>query len=266
MPGNMNKRAQTLLVRPDRQGPRQFRIAAQEIETPDGQVKRYARAEDITAAAGAAPPRRRPHRRSRCRHGCGRRRRRKPPPSSLLRPSDPAEDDRPSRPDGRIRSQLRAPRAAARHAGAPAAAIPARHRRASAAATPRWHYLARNADGLDRRRPRDAGGKRAGPDRGPRASRAVFAAGSRAEVSIVGRLERPGRPPALVSGPDRPAGGERQRGPDRRFQDQPRPADSCRPRRPQAYVRQLALYRAVLRSFIPTCRSAPRCSGPKRLN
>ena len=28
----------------------------------------------------------------------------------------------------------------------------------------------------------------------------VFAPGSRAEVSIVGRLERPGRPPALVSG------------------------------------------------------------------
>src|SRR5439155_8940742 len=29
---------------------------------------------------------------------------------------------------------------------------------------------------------------------------AVFAPGSRAEVSIVGRLDRPGRPPALVSG------------------------------------------------------------------
>ena len=28
----------------------------------------------------------------------------------------------------------------------------------------------------------------------------VFAPGSRAEVSIVGRLERPGQPPALVSG------------------------------------------------------------------
>ncbi len=28
----------------------------------------------------------------------------------------------------------------------------------------------------------------------------VFTAGSRAEVSIVGRLDRPGRPPALVSG------------------------------------------------------------------
>ncbi|WP_414642776.1 double-strand break repair helicase AddA [Bradyrhizobium sp.] len=78
----------------------------------------------------------------------------------------------------------------------------------------------------------------------------VFASGSRAEVSIAGRLDRPGRPPALVSGqidrlavtptevlivdfktnlapPSLPAGA------------------------PSAYVRQLALYRAILQKLYP---------------
>jgi ATP-dependent helicase/nuclease subunit A len=78
----------------------------------------------------------------------------------------------------------------------------------------------------------------------------VFASGSRAEVSIAGRLDRPGRPAALVSGqidrlvvtptevlivdfktnlapPSLPAGA------------------------PSAYVRQLALYRAILQKLYP---------------
>jgi len=78
----------------------------------------------------------------------------------------------------------------------------------------------------------------------------VFAAGSRAEVSIVGRLERPGHLPALVSGQiDRllvtphevlivdfktnqapPAGTENA---------------------PLVYIRQLALYRALLQKLYP---------------
>ena len=53
----------------------------------------------------------------------------------------------------------------------------------------------------------------------------VFAPGSRAEVSIVGRLERPGRPPALVSGQIDRLVVTPRRGPDRRFQDQPCPAE-----------------------------------------
>ena len=52
----------------------------------------------------------------------------------------------------------------------------------------------------------------------------VFAPGSRAEVSIAGRLERPGRPPALVSGQIDRLVVTAERGPDRRLQDQPRPA------------------------------------------
>ncbi len=79
----------------------------------------------------------------------------------------------------------------------------------------------------------------------------AFAPGSQAEVSIVGRLDRPGQPPALVSGQiDRLVVTER-RGFDRRLQDQPRPAARPRTRLPRGYVRQLALYRAVLAKLYP---------------
>jgi ATP-dependent helicase/nuclease subunit A len=78
----------------------------------------------------------------------------------------------------------------------------------------------------------------------------LFAPGSRAEVSIVGRLARPGRPPALVSGQiDRLVVTESEilivdyktnHAP-------PRTAAEA----PMAYVRQLALYRAVLAKLYP---------------
>jgi ATP-dependent helicase/nuclease subunit A len=79
---------------------------------------------------------------------------------------------------------------------------------------------------------------------------AVFAAGSRAEVAIVGRLDRPGRPPALVSGQiDRlvvtPA---EVLIVDYKTNHAPPqlPAEA-----PSDYVRQLALYRAVLQKLYP---------------
>jgi ATP-dependent helicase/nuclease subunit A len=76
---------------------------------------------------------------------------------------------------------------------------------------------------------------------------AVFAAGSRAEVAIVGR---PGRPPALVSGQiDRLAvtAAEVLIVDYKTNHAPPRlPAEA-----PAAYVRQLALYRAVLRKLYP---------------
>jgi ATP-dependent helicase/nuclease subunit A len=78
----------------------------------------------------------------------------------------------------------------------------------------------------------------------------LFAPGSRAEVSIVGRLARPGQPPALVSGQiDRLVVTESEilivdyktnHAP-------PRSAAEA----PMAYVRQLALYRAVLAKLYP---------------
>ncbi len=79
---------------------------------------------------------------------------------------------------------------------------------------------------------------------------AVFAPGSRAEVSIVGRLDRPGRPPALVSGQiDRlaVAASEVQIVDYKTNQAPPGAAVEA----PRTYVRQLALYRAVLRKLYP---------------
>jgi ATP-dependent helicase/nuclease subunit A len=79
----------------------------------------------------------------------------------------------------------------------------------------------------------------------------LFAAGSRAEVPIIGRIHRPGRPTLAVSGQiDRLA-------------DTPdailiadyktnRPAPSRLEQVPHGYVRQLALYRHVLASLYPS--------------
>lgn len=78
----------------------------------------------------------------------------------------------------------------------------------------------------------------------------VFAAGSRAEVAIVGRLERPGRSPALVSGQiDRlvVTGNEVLIVDFKTNQTSPKTATDA----PAAYVRQLALYRAVLARLYP---------------
>jgi ATP-dependent helicase/nuclease subunit A len=78
----------------------------------------------------------------------------------------------------------------------------------------------------------------------------VFAPGSRAEVSIVGRLERPGQPKVLVSGQI-----------DRLvvtpndvlivdFKTNHTPPKTAA-EAPKGYVRQLALYRAILTRLYP---------------
>lgn len=78
----------------------------------------------------------------------------------------------------------------------------------------------------------------------------VFAAGSRAEVAIIGKLERPGRAPALVSGQiDRLV----VRPEEVLIVDfkTNRAAPGSAAEAPAAYVRQLALYRAVLSRLYP---------------
>jgi len=78
----------------------------------------------------------------------------------------------------------------------------------------------------------------------------VFAAGSRAEVAIVGRLDLPGRPQALISGQiDRLVVTPNEvLIVDFKTNHAP-PALAAEA--PPAYVRQLALYRAVLRKLYP---------------
>jgi ATP-dependent helicase/nuclease subunit A len=216
------------------------------IETPDGPIKRFVGIEDAapaTSAAAAAataapvelpawlqtpaPP--------------------EAPANGLLRPSDPAGDD-----NHRVRTgesiELRA-RALKRgtlvHRLLQSLPDVASERRRDAA----LKYLARNADGWtesDRETLAQAvlaliGDSRFAP---------VFAAGSRAEVSIVGRLERPGRPPALVSGQiDRLVVSRSEvLIVDYKTNHAPPtlPAEA-----PRGYIRQLALYRAVLGKLYP---------------
>ena len=78
----------------------------------------------------------------------------------------------------------------------------------------------------------------------------MFAPGSRAEVSIVGRLERPGGRPALVSGQiDRLVVTDNE---VLIVDFKTNHAPPSRPdEAPRGYVRQLALYRAVLGKLYP---------------
>jgi len=168
-------------------------------------------------------------------------------PESLLRPSDPA--DSPHHPVRTAESLTQRARALQRgtlvHRLLQSLPDTAAGRRREAALA----YLARNADGWSEEERQTLAESTLALIADGRFA-AVFAPGSRAEVSIVGRLERPGDRPALVSGQiDRlvvtqsevlivdfktnhvPPG-------------QPEEA-------PRGYVRQLALYRAVLGKLYP---------------
>jgi ATP-dependent helicase/nuclease subunit A len=221
-------------------------LQLQEIETALGRVKRYTRPGETTpsAAPSAAPP----------------------PPApmvlpnwlltpaqpeisaeSFVRPSDPAEDD--SRKVRTTESLAHRARALQRgtlvHRLLQSLPDIALERRREAA----WSYLARNADGWseDERRVLAEGAVALIAD--SRFAHA-FAPGSQAEVSIVGRLERPGQPPALVSGQiDRLVVTEREVliVDYKTNYAPPRPPDEA----PRGYVRQLALYRAVLAKLYP---------------
>jgi ATP-dependent helicase/nuclease subunit A len=247
MPGNMNNVRKfswyDLIVK----GLDQSGLHLQEIETSDGIVKRYSRIEDVSAAADAAvttpiaslsttlppwlhtpaPP--------------------EAPADPLLRPSDPAEGEGHRIRTGetaemRARALLRGSLVHRLLQSLPDIAVT---RRRDAA----LGYLARNAGhwSAGDREVLAAGVLALIED--PRFA-AVFATGSRAEVAIVGRLDRPGRPPALVSGQiDRlvvtPSevlivDYKTNHAPPRL------PAEA-----PPTYVRQLALYRAVLRKLYP---------------
>jgi ATP-dependent helicase/nuclease subunit A len=221
-------------------------LQLQNVPPPDGVVKRYSRLEDVTPEIGPAVP---------------------PPPAAsiplpawlrgvaprepfvdnFLRPSDPAENEGRGIRTGES-AQLRKKalqRGTLVHRLLQSLPdIPSERRRDAA-----LKYLARNA------------GEWADDEREALTTQVlaliddirfapVFAPGSRAEVSIVGRLERPGWPPALVSGQiDRLVVTEDEvlivdyktnHAPPRSLSEAP-----------AAYIRQLALYRAVLRKLYP---------------
>jgi ATP-dependent helicase/nuclease subunit A len=245
MPGNMNSIREFSWYDLIGKGLANSGLQLQEIETADGAVKRYSRPGDVTASAGApaAPP--------------------SAPPPEL-----PAWLRAPAPPEAAADAFLRPSDAAGNEGGARAGESAAMRKHAllrgtlvhrllqslpDLAPTSRREaalkYLARNADGWS------------GGDRETLAEKLlaliedarfapVFAQGSRAEVSIAGRLDRPGRPPALVSGQiDRlvvtPA---EVLIVDYKTNHAP-PGSAAET--PSAYVHQLALYRAVLAKLYP---------------
>ena len=246
MPGNMNTVRKfswyDLIVK----GLGNSGLQLQEIETSDGPVKRYSRLEDVTAGTGAAAsaaagaPIELPAwlRTSAPAESSA---------DSLLRPSDPAEDENHRvRTGGSIQLRARAlQRGTLVHRLLQSLPDVATERRRDAA----LKYLARNADGWtdgDREALAQAVLALIGDSR----FAAVFTPGSRAEVSIAGRLERAERPSALVSGQiDRLVVG-----PSEvlivDFKTNHAPPEHAA-EAPRSYLRQLALYRAVLQKLYP---------------
>jgi ATP-dependent helicase/nuclease subunit A len=245
MPGNMNNVRKLCWYDLIVKGLENSGLHLESSETSGGTVRRYARPEDFATATGtattttvapielpswlhtSAPP--------------------DPAADILLRPSDPAEDGGRSfqtkeslqkRTDALRRGTLV-------HRLLQSLPDVAADRRRDAA----LNFLARNAIDWEAGE-RDAVAARVLVLIEDTRFAPVFGAGSRAEVSIAGRLERAGRPPALVSGQI-----------DRLvvtpnevlivdFKTNHAPPTSAA-EAPSAYIRQLALYRAVLQKLYP---------------
>jgi ATP-dependent helicase/nuclease subunit A len=246
LPGNMNSVRKSswydLIVK----GLGNSGLQLREIEAPGGAVKRYSRQQDVAEAAGpaAAPAVIAPA---------------ELPPwlltdapreiraAGLLRPSGPSDDE-----GKRVRTgESIQQRAQALQRGSlvhrllqSLPDVPPDRRRDAA-----QKYVARNAkDWTEADREALASGVLAliaDPRFAP-----VFAPGSRAEISIAGRLDRPGRLPALVSGQiDRLVVTQAEvLIVDYKTNHAP-PATEAEA--PSGYVRQLALYREVLRKIYP---------------
>jgi ATP-dependent helicase/nuclease subunit A len=246
MPGNRNNIREHSWYDLITKGLKNSGLALQEIESPNGVVKRFVRPEEAAAVSSSvveltttAPTDLPAWLQT-------------PAPSeaaagSLLRPSDPADDNgHPMRTGESILLRAKALKRGTlvhRLLQSLPDIVPERRREAARA------YLARNADGwTDEERHALAEGAVTliADERFARA----FAPGSRAEVSIVGRLDRQERPPALVSGQiDRLVVREHEvLIIDYKTNHTP-PKTAAEA--PAGYVRQLALYRAVLGKLYP---------------
>jgi ATP-dependent helicase/nuclease subunit A len=246
LPGNMNSVRKSSWYDLITKGLANSGLQLAELQTPHGVVKRYARAEEaeisdsIVAASAAAAPIELPSWL------------RTPAPSEtaaggLLRPSDPGDGDgHQIRTGESITLRARAlQRGTLVHRLLQSLPDIATDRRREAALA----YLARNADGWSADEQNALAGAALALIADARFA-PVFAPGSRAEVSIVGRLERPGQPKALLSGQiDRLVVTPSEvLIIDYKTNHAP---PSLAAEAPQGYVRQLALYRAVLQKLYP---------------
>jgi ATP-dependent helicase/nuclease subunit A len=245
MPGNMNNVRKLCWYDLAGRGLAGSGLQEQTIETPDGSIKRYSRPEDVAppasapAATAASPRMELPAwLRTTISHDA--------PSAAPLRPSDSGGAGHRVTSDEAITSRTRAiQRGTLVHRLLQSLPDLATERRHSAALA----YLARNAADWSE------GERTALADSvldliGDRRFAAVFGEASRAEVPIVGRVAIANRAPAFVSGQiDRLVVT-----PDeilivdfKTNQAPPRTAAEA----PQTYVRQLALYRALLGKLYP---------------
>ena len=246
MPGNMNSVRKLCWYDLIGKGLQASGLQEATIETPDGPIRRYTRAEDTAPAAGAAAT------------TAANERRELPdwlrtevaaqaPGDHFLRPSDAAGNaPQKIRSGESIEQRTRAlQRGTLVHRLLQSLPDLAAERRSDAA----QKFLARNATAWSDAERRALAESVLALIADPRFA-AVFAEGSRAEVAIVGRLDLPGRPRALISGQiDRLAVTESEvLIVD--FKTNYAPPKSAA-EAPPAYVRQLALYRAVLRKLYP---------------
>jgi ATP-dependent helicase/nuclease subunit A len=241
LPGNMNSVRKHAWYDLIAKGLASSGLQEETIETPDGPVKRYGRAEDVTVAVGAAPAASPAIELPAWLH--------MPAPQEFaadgtLRPSDAEAENHRGRTGGNAPLRARAiQRGTLVHRLLQSLPDLTAERRRDAALT----YLARNAgDWTDAEREALAQQVLAliGDDR----FAPVFGPGSRAEVSIAGRLE--GARSELVSGQiDRlVVNASEVLIVDFKTNHAP-PADAAAA--PRSYVRQLALYRAVLGRLYP---------------
>jgi ATP-dependent helicase/nuclease subunit A len=246
LPGNRNSVRENSWYDLVKRGLASSDLALQEIQAGDGVVKSYRRAEDaapetdvaLDAAAVAHPSL--PewlHTAAASEQIVDRR----------LRPSDPAAGEGPSVRSGEsIRLRARAvQRGTVVHRLLQSLPDMAAEARRDAA----LRYLVRNAGDWSNG-DREALAEQMLALIGDPRFAAVFAPGSRAEVSIAGRLDRPGGPPALVSGQiDRlVVTSSEVLIVDYKTNHAPPEIAAAAP---PGYVRQLALYRAVLQKLYP---------------
>ena len=244
-PGNMNNVRPLCWYDLIGKGLQKSSLVEETIETPDGEIKRYVRPDDTTPTTGAVAPAASAARdlpdwlRTKINVA--------PSADHFLRPSDAGAASSPKlRTSESLEARSKAlQRGTLVHRLLQSLPDLAADRRRDAT----QKFLARNASTWDDAERATVAEKVLALISDARFA-AVFAEGSRAEVAIVGRLDLPGRPQALISGQI-----------DRLvvtpnevlivdFKTNHAPPDSAA-EAPPAYVRQLALYRGILGKLYP---------------
>ncbi|RYE60149.1 MAG: double-strand break repair helicase AddA, partial [Hyphomicrobiales bacterium] len=248
MPGNRKEVGEQWWYHLIRQGLETSELTETVIDTPDGAVRRFARPDDlislpVSVSTPAAPPAATPLpawlRQTNSAVASA---------FDLRRPSDAGDHDgaklkRGEADDIRRKALQRGTLTHRLLQSLPD--IPAERRTEAAA-----QYLVRNTDKTWEQSEREALASQVLALMADTRFAELFAAGSRAEVSIAGKLDRPGRSPLMVSGQiDRlvVSDSEVLIADYKTNHTPPREAVHA----PQAYVQQLALYRAVLAKLYP---------------